>query len=381
MQTDGKARNELERQVGRLLETTRESRGLSLDEAQRATTIHAHQLKALERGHLEELETLHGPVWTRSFLTRYAKMLGLDGEALAEQVLPLERPSLRQGFFWRHRRGVLAGVLGLGMLAVLAIAATVIVSSQPSSGENPQRTTLIFDAGDMEDMSGVMVAKFAKDDPGLLLIPGNTLVELPGHETGEVAAALALGGPDLVRKSMAQLTAVKIPYYAVIDANGVKEIVDIMGGIQVDVPSPVSGRASVGGSLITVPAGSQTLNGDQVLVYLQGGDLSGDAERIERQQAFLEQMFHQAFRTRNIISHPITVYKAVESIETNMTKVEAIRFAGRVRSMLDESNASMQVKTIPGHKEVTALSTDGTQSSYWVLNAQQLPGVLNTTVQ
>jgi polyisoprenyl-teichoic acid--peptidoglycan teichoic acid transferase len=93
---------------------------------------------------------------------------------------------------------------------------------------------------------------------------------------------------------VAQLTGTEVPYYLLINPEGVREIVDSMGGVEIEVPEAVSGRASSTGSEITLSPGPQTLDGDRVLLYLQGKDLRDDVERAERQRDFLHAMFRQA---------------------------------------------------------------------------------------
>ena len=115
-----------------------------------------------------------------------------------------------------------------------------------------------------------MVFKVAEDSLGLLSIPQNTLTEIPGYGTEEIGDAITLGGSELTRRTVARLTGTEVQHYLVISAEGVKEITDRMGGVRVDVPNLVSGRATPGGPEITLRPGPQTLDGDQALVYLQG---------------------------------------------------------------------------------------------------------------
>jgi LCP family protein required for cell wall assembly len=361
--------------IGQLLETTREHHGLSLEEVERSTTIHARQLRMLEEGNFE---ALRDSLWARAFLIRYANLLGLEGEELAERVFPLDRTPVREGFLSRHRRAIVVGLSAM-VVAMMTLAALAVLQPEvlrPIAGDEPRYVVLVLNAGEEAYGDSVVVARISQEDSSLLFIPGNTLVEIPGHGDGEIMDALALGGADLVRQSVVRLTEVEVPHYVVVDAEGVREIVDTMGGVRVDVPDSMSGRSFPDGPLLTLRPGPRTLDGDQALVYLQGEDLSSNLERAERQRIFLYATLRQAFEIRNLLSNPTTVYAVIKNTQTNMSSIETIRLAGYIRA-LDGSDAPLQMDTIPGREEGSADDAE----SQWVLNDRELPDTLQETLK
>jgi len=190
------------------------------------------------------------------------------------------------------------------------------------------------------------MATVAEDNVGLLSIPRNTLAKIPGHGQGEVGDAFALGGPDLSRRTVSRLTGSEVQHYCVIGTQGIREIVGSMGGVQVEVPQTVSGRAVPGGPTITLRPGLQTLNGNEALVYLQGKDLSSEEGRAKRQQEFLYAMFRQALGPSNLVVNPSTLGAVLENTETNMSGVQMLQFGGRVRA-LKEAEKPVEVGTLP----------------------------------
>jgi transcriptional regulator with XRE-family HTH domain len=111
--------------IGQTLREARERRGLSLDDAERATKIRARQLEALEA---ERFDRLPSGAYTRSFLREYADFLGLDGVRLVEeykaqfpttdpalefQPLPAMRPLVSRGSKTAAVVLACAGLLGL----------------------------------------------------------------------------------------------------------------------------------------------------------------------------------------------------------------------------------------------------------------------------
>ncbi|MCA9994966.1 MAG: helix-turn-helix domain-containing protein, partial [Anaerolineales bacterium] len=66
-------------ELGQILREARENKGLTLEEVQAETRIHARFLTALEKGDYAVLPT---PVHVRGFLRNYARFLGLDPQPL-----------------------------------------------------------------------------------------------------------------------------------------------------------------------------------------------------------------------------------------------------------------------------------------------------------
>ncbi len=69
-------------ELGHILREARETKGLTLDEAQGETRINSRYLAALENGEYDKLPT---PVHVRGFLRNYARFLGLDSQPLLER--------------------------------------------------------------------------------------------------------------------------------------------------------------------------------------------------------------------------------------------------------------------------------------------------------
>ena len=69
-------------ELGHILREARETKGLTLAEAQEETRINSKYLAALENGEYDKLPT---PVHVRGFLRNYARFLGLDSQPLLER--------------------------------------------------------------------------------------------------------------------------------------------------------------------------------------------------------------------------------------------------------------------------------------------------------
>ncbi len=72
-----------------------------------------------------------------------------------------------------------------------------------------------------------------------LSIPRDLRVEIPGYGTSKINAANQVGGPALTIATVKALTGLPIDHVIVVDFDGFEELIDAIGGIEVDVPKPI----------------------------------------------------------------------------------------------------------------------------------------------
>lgn len=78
----------------------------------------------------------------------------------------------------------------------------------------------------------------------LLGFPRDSWVEIPGHGRGKMNNALALGGPDLLAKTVRRLTGLPVDYYVITGFRGLMSMVDELGGVDVLVNRRMNDRNS-----------------------------------------------------------------------------------------------------------------------------------------
>jgi polyisoprenyl-teichoic acid--peptidoglycan teichoic acid transferase len=165
---------------------------------------------------------------------------------------------------------------------------------------------------------------------GMLAVPRDTLVGIPGVGEDKINAAFAAGGPDLTAQTVENLTGVTVDDYVVVNFGGVKDIVDAMGGITVEVEEPI--EVGIEGQPVSIPAGTRELDGLEALAYVRyRGGPTADIGRIGRQQRFLRELVQESTSPSNLMSLPATARATWRNIDTNMNPLEAARFAARTR--------------------------------------------------
>jgi len=129
---------------------------------------------------------------------------------------------------------------------------------------------------------------------GMLSIPRDMWVNIPGFDHGKINTAYQLGeayqlpggGPGLAMETVEGLIGVPIDYYAQIDFTAFVYFIDQMGGLKLNVPYDL--RVDIYDDpkgKFWIRAGVQTMPGDHVLAYARArGTMGGDFDRAQRQQ-------------------------------------------------------------------------------------------------
>jgi LCP family protein required for cell wall assembly len=204
---------------------------------------------------------------------------------------------------------------------------------------------------------------------GMLAVPRDTLVDIPGVGEDKINAAFAAGGPDLTAETVGNLTGVPVDDYVVVDFGGVKDIVDAMGGITLEVDEPI--EVGIEGRRVSIPAGTRELDGFEALAYVRyRGGPTADIGRIGRQQKFLRELAQESTAPANLTRLPATARATWSNIDTNMNPLQAARFAIRTRlSGIEEA------ELYPGAPQYI----EGI--SYWVPDKQAGDDVVAQTVE
>jgi LCP family protein required for cell wall assembly len=129
-----------------------------------------------------------------------------------------------------------------------------------------------------------------------LSIPRDTLADIPGHGAEKINSAYALGGAKLTIRTVEQFLGINVDEVAIIDFDGFRKFIDSIGGVTVDLPTPVCSTVSDGAFNLKLSKGEHTLNGYQAITLARTrentcgtGQFSGtDFERTQFQQLILD---------------------------------------------------------------------------------------------
>ncbi len=210
----------------------------------------------------------------------------------------------------------------------------------------------------------VMVASFDPESRrvGILSIPRDTRVFIEGHGYEKVAHAHAYGGPALAMKAVGEFLDLPIHYYVRTDFEGFKNIIDILGGVEIDIEEPMHYEDKAADLYIHFEPGHYMLDGEQALLYVRyRGYRNGDIGRVEHQQKFLQALMDEVFQASTILKLPAIAGQLARYVDTNMSAGEMVRYA-RLGMSVSRENIAMAM--VPG--EAKWIKEDTGYVSYWI---------------
>jgi len=138
----------------------------------------------------------------------------------------------------------------------------------------------------------------------LVSIPRDTWVHVPasadgrhGNTSAKINAAFAWGGTPLMVQTVEDYTGVRIDHVLMVDFAGFKDIVDALGGVEIDVDEAFTSTHSLSpGGVRKFKAGPQTMDGATALDYAREryAFKDGDFARIRHQQQVIKAILSKA---------------------------------------------------------------------------------------
>ncbi len=155
----------------------------------------------------------------------------------------------------------------------------------------------------------------------LVSIPRDTYttIEAPGYQgKDKINAAFAHGGIDTTIETVSNLMDVPINFYATADFQAFEEIVDALGGVEIDVPFTLTEQNAKGEKVVDLKEGRHNLNGEEALAFARTRYVDNDVERGKRQQHVLEAITQKAMSAGSIAKYKSILNALDGHITTDM---------------------------------------------------------------
>ena len=171
----------------------------------------------------------------------------------------------------------------------------------------------------------------------------------PGYyaqSLGQINATISNGGPGCTLLTVEALTGLDIPYLAMVDFNGVIELSNAVGGVQVCVAEDIDDPYTN----LQLSAGLHTLQGVQALQFLRtrhGVGDGSDLSRISNQQVYLTSLVRK-LKSKDILNNPVALYSLAQTAARNMKISDTLADPARMVGVADA------LKAIP-MKQITFL--------------------------
>ena len=208
----------------------------------------------------------------------------------------------------------------------------------------------------------------------LISIMRDSLVPIPGRGYGKINSAYG-SGVETAIKTLNQNFGMNIRHYATVNFVGMADIIDAVGGIEVDITEEERNNANVHirsmSAEVGTPrdyiakAGKQTLNGVQAVSYARIRYVSNpngsrdDFGRTDRQRYVMEQLFNKALNMKKS-EYPGLIQKLLPYMETSLGYSDILNLAGILGGgvTFEQTRIPMLDYVINGdYREVTGSST------------------------
>jgi polyisoprenyl-teichoic acid--peptidoglycan teichoic acid transferase len=150
---------------------------------------------------------------------------------------------------------------------------------------------------------------------GMLSIPRDLWVNIPGVGENRINTAHFFAesqqsgsGPYATMQTIKDNFGVDVKYYVRIRFEGFKDVVDALGGIDVNLPEPMAGY----------PAGRHHLTGNKALAFARNRTGTDDFFRMEHGQLLLKSIFTQMLNPLKLWRLPGVLKAAAQVTDTNL---------------------------------------------------------------
>ncbi len=255
----------------------------------------------------------------------------------------------------------------------------------------PEKTTFLIVGVDKDETrtDTIMLGCFnsVSKQLDLISIPRDTLVKVPtdrfkvmqGNISNltsnemKINAVHSYGGEtngmDFLEKQVEELLDVKIDYYAKVNFEGFRYLVDSIGGVDYNVEQRLY-YDDKAGFVIDLKPGMQHLDGEKAeqLVRFRKGYAMADLHRVEVQRDFIKAFLAQALQKDKILSNPTSYIKTiVEYVDTDASISDIVAYIGAIDGF---NSDKVKGHTLPGNP-----SKNG--GSYYVVNKKETKEMIN----
>ncbi|MBW3538045.1 LCP family protein [Candidatus Parcubacteria bacterium] len=200
-------------------------------------------------------------------------------------------------------------------------------------------------------------------------IPRDLRVRIPGYGSGKINQSHAEGGADLARRVTEDVLGIPIHYYARANFSGLKEAVDAVGGVDIEVeeslydpeyPCDNNQYRSCG---FKISRGRQHMNGATALKYVRcrKGNCGDDFGRSLRQQQVLQAVRQKALSLGTVVN-PVRLNELAgalgDNITTDLSVNNILKLAKIFRGVEGHETINVVLSTKPAGFLTTSASSD-----------------------
>ncbi|MBR5507972.1 MAG: LCP family protein [Clostridia bacterium] len=286
-----------------------------------------------------------------------------------EQQLPSVPPRRKKRSFFK--------ILGVIFMTFLSLIIVLLAIGWATSLTVPQETTFLIIGvdGDGTRTDTLMFGTYNKENDKIKIvsIPRDTYVTVddetykkmresypePGSKSMKINTVHHFGGEkyglDMVIDQVEYLMGKDVDFYAKIDFEVFRYVIDSVGGIEFYVPQDMKYYDPYQELDIDLKEGLQTLDGNMAeqLVRYRSGYANADLGRVDVQQQFIKAFISQTLSKGKILSNPGVYFNVLfkyNYIDTNAGLMDALSYVFLLGGIDTENIETQTLPGVPSYK-------------------------------
>jgi LCP family protein required for cell wall assembly len=232
---------------------------------------------------------------------------------------------------------LVAWVAYLVAVPVFAWLSVDSIDAEPGGdrpADQPGTTYLVVGSDGREGLAGertdtIMLLHIGSGPDLLMSIPRDSIVDIPEQGTNKINAAFALGGPELLVRTVESETGIRVDHYVEIGFDGFVGLVDAVGGVEICPRTAIKDPLAD----LDVEKGCQEADGETALGYARTRKTAtGDIERGRNQREVVSAIGSEVVSWQTIVN-PVRYWRVMfggassVSVSEGTGPIDAGRFA------------------------------------------------------
>lgn len=223
----------------------------------------------------------------------------------------------------------------------------------------------------LSDVIMLVSLNTSSGDTCVMQIPRDTYFNFTDASYKKINAAPRDLGTESFCSSLGEALGINIDFYLSLTLDAVGKMVDMLGGVEIDVPHDMDYEDPSQNLSIHIKEGKQMLDGASAVQFLRyrSGYVTGDLGRVNAQKLFMSAFIEKLSENKN----PVKMYKLfkllTESCETNVTEGDVMKLIGEISRGGD---GEVFYLTAPGE----AIQTQKSGAWYYVLSRPSMKEIL-----
>ena len=227
-----------------------------------------------------------------------------------------------------------------------------IVADEPENGSKKEIYNILLlgidESQRLTDVLMIVMCDTKSKAINVLQIPRDTYAEYTLSSYRKInAASDVLNGGEGLSDFLTENLGISIDGYVSVDVETIGDAVDILGGVEIDVPMDMTYKDPYQNLTIKIKKGKQILDGEKAkeFVRYREGYVRGDLGRLDAQKLFVSSFLKSLARKRDIVTAIQLVSAVLPKTDSNLSLKECIDIVGKI-GIPDMSKVKFM--TLPG---------------------------------